>query len=144
MWRENSPLTRGVPQLVGAGCVKPKPKMRIHYNPKLKPLARELRKNCTLSEVLLWKKLRNKKFHNLDFHRQKPIDEYIVDFYCPRLKLVIEIDGSSHDLKLDEDATRQTRLVELGLTVVRYLDADVKNNVEDILRDLENRFNLGE
>ena len=118
--------------------------MKIHYNPKLKLLARELRKNSTISEVLLWKKLRNKQFHNLDFHRQKPIDEYVVNFFCSKLKLVIEIDGASHDSRMDDDAKRQSRLEELDLVVVRYLDSDVKGNLDGILRDLEKKFGLRE
>jgi very-short-patch-repair endonuclease len=116
--------------------------MKIHYNPKLKKLARELRKNSTLAEVLLWQRLRNKQFHSLDFHRQKPIDEYIVDFFCPKLKLIVEIDGDSHDFKQSEDAKRQARLEDFGLTVIRFLDSEVKTNLDGILRDLENKFNL--
>ena len=54
----------------------------IPYNPKLKDLAKELRQNMTLSEILLWKKLRNKQMFGYDFDRQRPIDEYIIDFYC--------------------------------------------------------------
>lgn len=66
------------------------------YNPKLKELARQLRKNMTLGEVLLWQEIRNRKL-GVQFHRQVPIKEYIVDFYCHELLLVIEIDGSTHD-----------------------------------------------
>lgn len=61
----------------------------VQYNPRLKQTARALRKNMTLGEILLWKELKGKKLLDYDFHRQKPIDEYIVDFYCPQLKLVI-------------------------------------------------------
>ena len=68
----------------------------IPYNPKLKELARELRKNSTLSEVLLWIKIKGKAM-GVEFHRQVPIDNFIVDFYCHELMLTIEIDGSSHD-----------------------------------------------
>lgn len=72
--------------------------MKIYYNPKLKKLARELRNNSTLSEVLLWNQLKTRKMGGYQFMRQKPISEYIVDFFCNRLKLVIEIDGESHTL----------------------------------------------
>ena len=68
----------------------------IPYNPKLKPLARKLRKNSTLSEILLWKQIKGKKL-GCEFHRQVPINNYIVDFYCHELNLVIEIDGDSHN-----------------------------------------------
>ncbi|MBW7996972.1 MAG: endonuclease domain-containing protein [Candidatus Glassbacteria bacterium] len=116
--------------------------MKIHYNPKLKQFARELRKNSTLAEVLLWQRLRNKQFHGLDFHRQKPIDEYVVDFFCPKLKLVIEVDGHSHDLKQAEDEKRQSRLEALGFMVVRLLDSDVKTNLDGVLKALEKKFEL--
>ena len=116
--------------------------MAIHYNPKLKALARELRKHSTLAEVLLWQRLKDRQFHGLDFHRQKPIDEFIVDFYCSKLKLVIEIDGVSHDTKLEQDAARQARLEALGLTVLRFLDSEVKTNLEGVLKALELWFGL--
>ena len=83
--------------------------------PKTKKAACKLRKNSTLSEVLLWEQLKNKQLIGYDFHRQKPIDEFIVDFYCPKLKLVIEIDGESHDGKIQEDKTREEKLKSLGL-----------------------------
>jgi len=74
--------------------------MKIYYNPKLKPLARKLRKDSTLSEMLLWNELKSSKMHGHQFMRQKPIGEYIFDFYCARLKLVFEIDGESHSTSL--------------------------------------------
>jgi very-short-patch-repair endonuclease len=67
-----------------------------HYHPKLKERARQLRNNSTLSEVLLWNELKNGKMKGKDFHRQKPIMNYIVDFFCHELALAIEIDGNSH------------------------------------------------
>lgn len=72
--------------------------MIIKYNPKLKELARQLRNNATKSEVLLWQKLKRGQMYGYDFHRQKPIDEYIVDFFCNRLRLAIEVDGYSHEI----------------------------------------------
>ena len=71
--------------------------IKITYNPKLKALSRELRKQGVLSEVLLWAHLNGRKMKGYQFTRQKPIGNYIVDFYCSKLKLVIEIDGESHD-----------------------------------------------
>jgi very-short-patch-repair endonuclease len=82
----------------------------IHYNPRLKETARMLRKNMTLGEILLWKELKGKKLLGYDFHRQKPIDDYVFDFYCPMLKLIVEIDGDSHDGKEEADRLRQTKL----------------------------------
>jgi very-short-patch-repair endonuclease len=73
----------------------------IPYNPNLKQFARHLRNNSTLSEILLWKQIKNKAF-GIEFHRQVPIDEFIVDFYCHELMLAIEIDGISHDFKYEK------------------------------------------
>jgi len=70
--------------------------MQFHYNPKLKKFSRKLRNESTLSEVLLWNQLKGKKLSGISFMRQKPIDNYIVDFYIPSRKLVIEIYGSVH------------------------------------------------
>ncbi len=81
--------------------------MKIYYNQKLKFLSRELRKKSTLSEVLLWNKLKARKIKGYQFMRQKPINNYIVDFYCSKLKLVIEIDGISHNDKSEKDRKRQ-------------------------------------
>jgi len=69
----------------------------IPYQPHLKELARQLRQNMTPGEVILWQHLKQKQMCGYDFDRQRPIDAYIVDFYCKPLMLAIEIDGSSHD-----------------------------------------------
>ncbi len=98
-----------------------------------------MRKDLTLSEILLWQRIKGKQLLGYDFHRQKPIDEYVVDFYCPRLKLVIEIDGDSHEGKEEADKIRQDKLESLGLTVMRYWywDWDVKDNVDGIIEHLK-------
>jgi very-short-patch-repair endonuclease len=95
--------------------------MKIYYNPKLKILSRELRKNSTLSEVLLWNQLKARKMRGYQFMRQKPVGNYIVDFYCSRLRLAIEIDGESHGEKSKEDQIRQRKLESLGLSLLRFL-----------------------
>ena len=112
--------------------------MKIHYNPKLKQLARNLRNNSTLSEVLLWNALKGKQMLGYRFSRQKPIGEYIVDFYCSKLRLVIEVDGASHDDKYIYDDKRQKYLEKIGLTVIRYDDMDIKNQLNDVLIGIEN------
>jgi very-short-patch-repair endonuclease len=108
----------------------------IPYNPKLKELARELRKNSTLSEVLLWNEIKKKAF-GYEFHRQVPIDEFIVDFFCHELLLAIEIDGSTHDYNYDYDLYRQLRLEKYGVKIVRYTDLEIKRSMNDVLRSLE-------
>lgn len=110
----------------------------IPYNPKLKERARQLRKNMTLSEVLLWNRLKGGQMRGLDFDRQRPLDEFIVDFYCKRLKLAIEIDGASHDGKEEKDARRQKRLESYGVRFLRFRDDDVKRDVEGVVRRIEN------
>ena len=93
----------------------------IPYNPRLKAYARKLRKAGVLSEVILWKEIRRKSF-GFEFHRQVPIDEYIVDFYCHELMLVIEVDGSIHDLEAvkQNDIRRQNKLESLGVNFIRF------------------------
>ncbi|MBN1925257.1 MAG: endonuclease domain-containing protein [Prolixibacteraceae bacterium] len=109
----------------------------IPYNPKLKLLAKKLRNNMTLSEVLLWNELKRKKMHGFDFDRQRPIDKYIVDFYCKELMLAIEVDGNSHDNKYEEDQVRQKRLESLGVHFLRFDDIDVKKDMDNVLREIE-------
>ncbi|MDR4505138.1 MAG: type I restriction endonuclease [Candidatus Scalindua sp.] len=111
----------------------------ISYNPKLKELAKKLRKNMTLSEVLLWDQLKQKKMLGFDFDRQRPIDEYIVDFYCKDLMLAIEIDGESHTCEevYENDVIRQKRLESLGVRFLRFHDLDVKKNLNGVLRVIE-------
>ena len=111
--------------------------MKIHYNPRMKELAKQLRKNSTLAEVLLWRKLKGKQMLGYDFHRQKPIENYIVDFFCPRLNLVIEIDGQSHDFKSKMDAKRQNDLENMGLDVLRFSEGEVRHKMNDVLFTIE-------
>ena len=106
--------------------------MRIYYNPKLKQLARNLRNNSTLAEVLLWNELKQKRMKGYQFYRQKPILDYIVDFYSSQLDLVIEIDGISHIGKEAEDEERQTKIENLGLTFLRIPDNEVKENMDGV------------
>ena len=110
----------------------------IPYDPRLKVYARKLRKAGVLSEVILWKEIKNKKL-GVEFHRQVPLHDYIVDFYCHELFLAIEVDGSIHeleDVKLN-DIKRQTELEKLGVIFIRFQDFDVRNNLEFVLRDLQ-------
>lgn len=72
------------------------------------------------------------------FMRQKPIDNYIVDFYCSKLQLIIEIDGTSHDFKFVNDIQRQQKLEALGLKILRFGDENIKNNLEGVLYSIEN------
>jgi len=107
----------------------------IPYNPKLVPLAKKLRKEMTLSEVLLWQELKGKQMLRYDFDRQKTIDNYIVDFYCKELRLAIEIDGESHEheYRFENDIKRQQRLENLGVRFLRFDDIEVKRKINNVL-----------
>jgi len=109
------------------------------YNPKLKKLARKLRKNMTLGEVLLWQEIRNKKL-GYQFHRQVPIKNYIVDFYCHEIHLAIEIDGGSHNFTETGiyDLSRQNELEELGIHFLRFEENEVRKNLNLVLETIEN------
>ncbi|PKN01700.1 MAG: DNA methylase [Elusimicrobia bacterium HGW-Elusimicrobia-1] len=107
--------------------------VKILYNPELKQRARELRKQGVLSEVLLWKELKGRKVLGYQFMRQKSVGEYIVDFYCSKLKLVIEIDGESHKSRYDYNIQKQRDLESIGLTMLRFNDVDVKQNMPNVL-----------
>ena len=112
----------------------------IPYNPKLKEYARELRKNSTLAETLLWKNIKNKAL-GVQFHRQVPMLEYIVDFYCHELMLAIEIDGNSHDFRYFEDVNRQNKLEQQGVQFIRFSDSDIKNNMFSVSLSLKEKVN---
>lgn len=109
----------------------------IPYNPKLKEFARKLRNNSTLSEIMLWNYLKGKQICGYDFDRQRPINNFIVDFYCKDLKLAIEIDGESHFGKDEKEKSRDAKLNLLGVTVLRFDDLEVRYNLEKVLKDIE-------
>ncbi len=110
----------------------------IPYKKDLKNLARDLRKKRILSEVLLWKQLKGKSL-GYEFHRQVPMLEYIVDFYCHELMLAIEIDGISHDNDdaIELDSLRQSRLEEHGVTFFRCKDLEVKQDINNVILRIE-------
>jgi len=114
----------------------------IPYNTNLKHFARKLRNDSTLGEVILWKELNNKQFYGHDFHRQKPLLKYIVDLYCYELDLVIEIDGLYHfdEEKSQSDLIRDKELGAYGLTVIRFTEQEVKHDITNVLRQLEEYY----
>ncbi|MDZ7399589.1 MAG: DUF559 domain-containing protein [candidate division KSB1 bacterium] len=115
----------------------------IPYNPKLKTLARELRKNATYSEKILWNAIRRKQL-GYEFHRQVPIDEFIVDFYCHELMLAIEIDGISHEAEYAKinDKERQSKIENFGVSFLRFDDEFVKANPDKVISEIENWIRL--
>ena len=113
---------------------------KIEALPKNKELlarSRSLRKGYVLSEVIFWKQVRSKDFHQIDFDRQRIIGNYIVDFYIKSLGLVIEIDGSSHDNKEEYDGRRELFFETLNLKVYRISDFRVKHDLANVMKELE-------
>jgi len=111
----------------------------LPYNRKLKQPAGQLRKNMTDAERQLWAKIRMKQLKGHQFYRQKPIGGYIVDFFCPGAKLVIEVDGSQHftDEKAEYDRIRDEYLSSLGLRVLRFSNSDVMAHIEGVVKRIE-------
>jgi len=112
----------------------------IPYNPVLVELAKKLRKQGVLSEVILWKAIKAKSL-GVEFHRQIPLDEFIVDFYCHELMLAIEIDGSTHqsEIAFENDKVTQIKLEKYGISFIRFQDNEVKKNLQGVLFLLEEK-----
>jgi very-short-patch-repair endonuclease len=99
--------------------------------------AKELRSDLTIAEATLWKGLKGGAMRGYDFHRQKPIGDFIVDFFCPKLMLAIEIDGESHRDKAQYDRERQTWLEGHGIKFLRLDDEQLRRRPQDALRAIE-------
>ena len=110
----------------------------LPYDKKLKVLSRHLRNNMTDAENMLWLRLRRKRLKGHPFYRQKIIDKYIVDFYCPKANLVIELDGGQHysDTGQEKDRTREDVLGTMGLKVLRFSDRDVFENIGGVMEKI--------
>lgn len=112
--------------------------MSAKYNKNLKSLARNLRKSGTKGEALLWRDVLKAKQHwPCQFNRQLIIGDYIVDFICRKLKLIIEIDGSSHIAKNEEDYQRQQFLEGLGYTVLRFAESRVVYRIDEVVTEID-------
>ena len=109
--------------------------MMLSYNQKLKEISRQLRKNMTNAEKRLWAKIRMRQLQGYQFYRQKPVGDYIVDFFCPRAKLVIELDGSLHLIgeTIEYDRIRDDYLSSLGLRVLRFTNTEVMTNIKGVV-----------
>ncbi len=108
-----------------------------NYNKNLKIYAREKRNHSTFGEILLWKNLLSKRKLGYQFNRQFPIQNFIVDFISRKLKLIIEVDGYSHQFKYDEDSKRDKILKELGFNVLRIQEKDIKYDFHNVVRVIE-------
>lgn len=111
-----------------------------HYNKNLKPLARNLRNNMTKAEACLWKYvLRVGMMKGYTFRRQRPVDNYIADFMCLPLKLIIEADGLTHDTNeaITNDSKRQSKLEQMGYTVLRFTDREILKHIDTVRNEIE-------
>ena len=129
-WDEDELKTRG---LIDTG-------FHLPYNPDLTKRAKWLRKNMTLAEKKLWYNFLRK--FSIKIFRQRPIDNFIVDFYCPKARLVIEIDGDDHQSSggIEYDKERTSVLEGYGLRVIRFKNEEVLNQFRDVCRKLEDFF----
>jgi len=114
----------------------------IHNRKYLKDFRRELRNNPTKSETKLWKALKGSKVDNRKFRRQQSIEDFIVDFYCPKEKLIVEVDGEVHNNPVNNeyDFNRTKRLAELGYKVIRFTNEEVSKNLDLVIEAIREEF----
>jgi very-short-patch-repair endonuclease len=114
----------------------------LPYNKNLKILARELRKNMTDAERFVWSKIRRKQLKEYQFYRQKNIGNYIVDFYCPAARLIVEIDGGQHysEENILKDEARDKFFSNHGIRVLRFSNSDVFKNIEGVVTEIYNHL----
>jgi len=112
----------------------------LPYDKSLKKFSRQLRKHSTLGEILLWQKLRAGSMMNYTFNRQKPLDRYIVDFYCKPLNLVIEVDGCYHfeEEQKIKDQQRQEVLQKMELSFLHFSEQQIRKDIDVVLKAIEN------
>jgi len=117
--------------------------MLLKYKSNLKGPSRRLRHEMTDAEKLLWRKIRCKQLHGYQFNRQKPIDNFIVDFYCCRVMLAIEIDGGQHyeEQNKEKDKARDAKLKQQGIKVLRFTNLDVLRSIDSVVREIEKELN---
>ena len=111
-------------------------------SPALYEYAKQMRKNPTKAEEVLWHRLKNKQLAGLKFRRQHPVDRFIVDFYCHEKKLVIEVDGDihTHAEQSDLDKGRTDTLNEFGIDIIRFGNEEVLNNVDNVIKKIKEKI----
>ncbi len=115
-------------------------KLYIPYNSVLVEIARKNRKNQTQAEKKIWQMLKNRNLKDYKFLRQKPLDNFIADFYCAELMLVIEVDGDLHSRQKEYDFLRSERLSGYGIRVIRYHNDEIVNNIFEVCHDLSSKI----
>lgn len=112
---------------------------RVFNLPQLKELRRELRHDRSPAEHILWRFLRGRKFMGLKFRRQHSIGRYIVDFYCPAIRLVVEVDGTSHfeEPQIQRDSDREAFLKRLGIRTMRFRNDEIIHDIQRTFKRLQ-------
>ncbi len=121
----------------GVGSKLAHTRTSAHLWSQIKPLAREMRKDPTPAEDMLWQALRGKQVRGYRFRRQHPIDRFIVDFFCPEIRLVVEVDGPIHEQQAEYDALRQAFIESLGIHVLRFTNDLVLQDMQGVLAQIE-------
>jgi very-short-patch-repair endonuclease len=118
--------------------------MGYYGNRELVKKARELRSNMTRAEIILWSRLRSKKIYGYKFRRQQPVFDYIVDFYCDNLKLIIEVDGEVHSLSknFDYDLKREEVLIRNGYNIFRISNFEIETNIDSAVAKIMSYIKL--
>ena len=113
-------------------------------SPEIFARARELRKNMTPAEKLLWQRLRNYQLDGFYFRRQHPIKYFIADFYCASADLIVEVDGGVHNAPdaQEWDINRTAELEKLGITVIRFTNEEVINDTENVIQKIRYQLKI--
>ena len=112
--------------------------MKLYNKTETKNFRRELRKKLTVEERIIWNLIRNRKILNLKFFRQYSVNKYILDLYCPLIRLCLEIDGGQHNQN-EEDLKRTEYLNSLEITVLRFWNNEVNQNIEGVYQIIYNK-----
>ena len=107
-----------------------------HLWERLKPIARQMRREPTAAEAKLWQRLRRRQLAGIKFRRQVAIERFIVDFCSFEARLIVEVDGPIHDYTQEQDAVRQEFLESLGFRVLRFSNLDVFNAIDSVLAQI--------
>jgi very-short-patch-repair endonuclease len=111
---------------------------RIRTSAAVQDAAKDLRKDMTPAEKLLWEHLFNRQLGGFKFRRQHPLGRFIADFYCAEARLVVEIDGGIHKVQSEQDEQRTQLLKDEGYRVIRFSNSDVENNLSEVLGAIQN------
>ena len=116
--------------------------MKLNNDPSIKPLRRRLRSALTPAEARLWTQLQGRQLDGRKFRRQHSVGNYILDFYCPEEHLAVELDGAAHDHEtaVQRDEARTRHLDSLGITVARFENREVFENLDGVLCAIRSHF----